>query len=91
MEGGLLGGSSVWSVSDVQVRAAELAAVQRLEAAERRKKEERERRIRQALQQAAEEEALRKQVATQAYARDFLQGLHPPPPHTHTHTSGILP
>ncbi|KAK9835923.1 hypothetical protein WJX84_002972 [Apatococcus fuscideae] len=58
-----------------QVRAAELAAVQRLEAAERRKKEERERRIKQALQQAAEEEALRKKVATQAYARDFLQGL----------------
>ena len=57
-----------------QVRAAELAAVQRLEAAERRKKEERERRIKQALQQAAEEEALRKKVATQAYARDFLQG-----------------
>ena len=61
----------------MQVRAAELAAVQRLEAAERRKKEERERRIKQALQQAAEEEALRKKVATQAYARDFLQGdLH---------------
>ena len=53
--------------------------MQRLEAAERRKKDERERRIKQAIQQAAEEEALRKKVATQAYARDFLQGTLPSP------------
>ena len=58
----------------LQVRAAELAAVQRMEAAEKRKFEEKERRLAQARAHAAAERALRKKVAAATFARSYLQG-----------------
>ena len=64
-----------WQMSPLlQVRAAELAAVQRMEAAEKRKFEEKERRLAQARAHAAAERALRKKVAAATFARSYLQG-----------------
>ena len=64
-----------WPISALlQVRAAELAAVQRMEAAEKRKFEEKERRLAQARAHAAAECALRKKVAAATFARSYLQG-----------------
>lgn len=56
------------------MRAAELAAVQRMEAAEKRKLEEKERRLEQARQRAAAERALRQKVAAATFARGYLKG-----------------
>ena len=73
----------VWPMPPLlQVRAAELAAMQRMEAAEKRKFEEKERRLAQARAHAAAERALRKKVAAATFARSYLQGegtLNPKP------------
>ncbi|KAI8463082.1 MAG: radial spoke protein 3-domain-containing protein [Monoraphidium minutum] len=57
------------------VRAAELVAAQRLEAAERRKMEERERRLRQERERKERERVVRAKVAASAFARGYLNGI----------------
>ncbi|KIZ07515.1 Flagellar radial spoke protein 3 [Monoraphidium neglectum] len=57
------------------VRAAELIAAQRLEAAERRKLEERERRLRQERERKERERVVRAKVAASAFARGYLNGI----------------
>ncbi|KAL3163290.1 hypothetical protein ABBQ32_009684 [Trebouxia sp. C0010 RCD-2024] len=58
-----------------QVKAAELASVQRLEAAELRKQEEKARRLEQARARASAETHLREKVAAATFARGYIKGL----------------
>ena len=58
----------------LQVKAAELASVQRLEAAELRKQEEKARRLEQARARATAEMHLREKVAAAAFARSYIKG-----------------
>ena len=59
----------------VQVKAAELASVQRLEAAELRKQEEKARRLEQARARALAETRLREKVAAATFARGYIKGI----------------
>lgn len=59
----------------VQVKAAELASVQRLEAAELRKQEEKARRLEQARARATAETQLREKVAAATFARGYIKGM----------------
>lgn len=61
-------------LSCVQVKAAELASVQRLEAAELRKQEEKARRLEQARARASAETHLREKVAAATFARGYIKG-----------------
>ena len=56
------------------MKAAELASVQRLEAAELRKQEEKARRLEQARARATAEMHLREKVAAAAFARSYIKG-----------------
>lgn len=58
-----------------QVRSAELAAAQRMEAAEKRKQEEKERRLAQERERLDREATLRKKVAASTFARGLLHGM----------------
>ncbi|DBA85374.1 hypothetical protein WJX79_002769 [Trebouxia sp. C0005] len=58
-----------------QVKATELASVQRLEAAELRKQEEKARRLEQARARATAETHLREKVAAATFARGYIKGL----------------
>jgi hypothetical protein len=58
-----------------QVRDAELAVVQHMEAVEKRKAEERERRVAQARRHAAEEAALKARMAAAAAAGGLVRGV----------------
>lgn len=58
----------------MQVKAAELASVQRLEAAELRKQEEKTRRLEQARARASAETHLREKVAAATFARGYIKG-----------------
>ena len=58
----------------MQVKAAELASVQRLEAAELRKQEEKARRLEQARARASAETHLREKVAAATFARGYIKG-----------------
>jgi len=57
-----------------QVKATELASVQRLEAAELRKQEEKGRRLEQARARATAETHLREKVAAATFARGYIKG-----------------
>ena len=57
-----------------QVKATELASVQRLEAAELRKQEEKARRLEQARARATAETHLREKVAAATFARGYIKG-----------------
>lgn len=63
----------------MQVKAAELASVQRLEAAELRKQEEKARRLEQARARASAETHLREKVAAATFARGYIKGMSPVP------------
>ena len=65
----------------MQVKAAELASVQRLEAAELRKQEEKARRLEQARARASAETHLREKVAAATFARGYIKGMHQMSPH----------
>lgn len=56
------------------MKAAELASVQRLEAAELRKQEEKARRLEQARARTAAEMHLREKVAAATFARSYIKG-----------------
>ncbi len=58
-----------------QVKATELASVQRLEAAELRKQEEKARRLEQARARATAETHLREKVAAATFARGYIKGM----------------
>lgn len=60
----------------MQVKAAELASVQRLEAAELRKQEEKTRRLDQARARATAETHLREKVAAATFARGYIKGAY---------------
>ena len=77
-----LAGSS-FCLSRVQVKAAELASVQRLEAAELRKQEEKARRLEQARARASAETHLREKVAAATFARGYIKGTHQLPSAVH--------
>lgn len=62
-------------LSRVQVKAAELASVQRLEAAELRKQEEKARRLEQARARASAETHVREKVAAATFARGYIKGI----------------
>ena len=70
----------------VQVKAAELASVQRLEAAELRKQEEKARRLEQARARASAETHLREKVAAATFARGYIKGTPPLPAPLCSHT-----
>ena len=57
-----------------QVKATELASVQRLEAGELRKQEEKNRRLDQARARATAETHLREKVAAATFARGYIKG-----------------
>lgn len=69
----------------VQVKAAELASVQRLEAAELRKQEEKTRRLEQARARASAETHLREKVAAATFARGYIKGKPALPFFQNTH------
>ena len=58
-----------------QIRNAELAEVQRLEAEAKRRWEEKERRLNQERDRVVRERAVKEKVAARAYARDYLSSL----------------
>ncbi|CAM9473614.1 unnamed protein product, partial [Heterosigma akashiwo] len=58
------------------MRDAELAEVQRLEAEAKRRFAEKQRRVTQEREQAAARRALREKVAARSFTRGYLQGLH---------------
>ena len=61
------------------MKAAELASVQRLEAAELRKQEEKARRLEQARARASAETHVREKVAAATFARGYIKGRSPVP------------
>ncbi len=67
----------------LQVKATELASVQRLEAAELRKQEEKARRLEQARARATAETHLREKVAAATFARGYIKG------NNHTNNSSL--
>ena len=59
-----------------QIRNAELAEVQRLEAEAKRRWEEKERRLQQERDRVVRERAVKEKVAARAFAKDYLTDLH---------------
>ena len=74
----------------MQVKATELAAVQRLEAAELRKQEEKARRLDQARARATAETNLREKVAAATFARGYIKGKMPCMPWSTVHACNFL-